>query len=284
MRKFALLTVVLAALFAAPQALAQTVTVQILKSGFSPENVTVGRNDTVVWMNADKTKHQVVGDNGSFQSPVLAPGKSYSHMFGVAGTFGYHGTLHPTLRGAVAVHTVSVGASRTLLTYGTSTRLSGRVSNGMAGEEVTIRAEPFDQPARLTTVTTEAGGFWSLRVYPLIKTTYTATWGTIASDVTKTVLVRPRLNLRRRHHGYYSVTLFDLNQLPNNHVWISRWSPLQRRYVHVARIFLDPTSRKVIWKATFRLHVRHGTKLKAFITGYQAGPGYLGGTSDPVWS
>jgi hypothetical protein len=186
------------------------------------------------------------------------------------------------LRGAVAVRTVSLGASRTVLTYGTSTRLSGRVSNRKAGEEVMIRAEPFDQPARLITVITEAGGFWSLRVYPLIRTSYEASWGPVASEVTKTVLVRPRLILRRLHHGFFSITLFDLNQLPNNHVWISRWSPLQGRYVHVARVFLNPTAREVIWKATFRPRVRRGTKLKAFITGYQAGPGYLAGTSDPV--
>ncbi len=282
MRKLALLTAVLAALLVTPQALAQTVTVQILKHGFSPESVTVARNDTVIWKNADKAKHQVVADNGSFQSPVLSPGKTYSHVFGVTGTFSYHGALHPALRGAVAVRTVSLGASRTVLTYGTGTRLSGRVSNGKAGEEVTIRAEPFDHPARLITVTTEAGGYWSLRVYPLIKTSYEASWGSVASAVTKTVFVRPRLILRRRHHGYFSVTLFDLNQLPNNHVWISRWSPWRHRYVHFARIFLEPTNREVIWKATFRLRVRSGTKLKAFITGYQAGPGYLAATSDPV--
>lgn len=282
MRKLALLTAVLAALLATPQALAQTVTVQILKGGFSPETVTVARNDTVVWKNTDTAKHQVVADNGSFQSPVLSPGTTYAHVFGAAGTFSYHGALHSALKGAVAVRTVSLGASRTLLTYGTSTRLSGRVSNGNAGEEVTIRATPFDQPERLITVTTEAGGFWSLRVFPLIRTSYEATWGPAASEVTETVLVRPRLILKRGHHGFFSVTLFDLNQLPNNHVWISRWSPSLGRYVHVARIFLNPTNREVIWRATFRLRVRRGTRLKAFITGYQAGSGYLAGWSDPV--
>lgn len=282
MRKLALLTVVLAALLAAPQALAQTVSVQILKAGFSPENVTVARNDTVVWTNTDKAKHQVVADNGSFQSPVLSPGKTYSHVFGVAGTFSYHGALHPALKGAVAVRTVSIGASRTVLTYGTSTRLSGRVSNGKAGEEVTIRAMPFDQPVRLITASTQTGGYWSVRVFPLIQTSYEASWGQVVSEVSKTVLVRPRLILKRQHNGFFSITLFDLNQLPSNHVWISRWSPLLGRYVHVARVFLNPTNREVIWRATFRLRVRKGTKLKAFITGYQAGPGYLGATSDPV--
>lgn len=281
MRKLALLTTVLAALLATPQALAKTVTVQILKDGFSPDSVTVAPNDTVVWKNADKAKHQVVADNGSFQSPVLSAGDTYSRVFRATGTFAYRGALHPRLRGAVLVRTVSLGATRNVLTYGTRTRLSGRVSNGKAGEEVTIRAKPFDHPARLITVTTEAGGYWSLRVYPLIKTRYEATWGVVASQES-TVFVRPRLILKRLHRGFFSITLFDLNQLPNNHVWISRWVPWRQRYVHVARIFLDPTSREVIWKATFRLRVRPGTRLKAFITGYQAGPGYLAGTSDPV--
>ena len=282
MRKLALVTAAAAALLAAPQALAKTVTVQIQKDGFSPETATVARNDTVVWKNTDKAKHQVVASDGSFQSPVLSSGATYSHVFAANGTFAYRGALHPALKGAVVVRTVSLGASRTLLTYGTSTRLSGRVSNGAAGEEVTIRAEPFDHPARLITVTTDVGGFWSLRVYPLIRTSYEVSWGPVASEGSKTVFVRPRLILRRLHHGYFSITLFDLNKLPNNYVWISRWSSWQQRYVHVARVFLNPTSREVIWKATFRLRVRSGTKLKAFITGYQAGPGYLAGTSDPV--
>jgi len=282
MRKLVLLSALVAALLAAPQALAQTVTVQIGKDGFAPDSVTVARNDTVVWKNTDTAKHQVVADTGSFQSPMLASGDTYTHAFRAAGTFGYHGALHPTLKGAVVVRTVSIGVSRAVLTYGASTRLSGRVSNGNAGEEVTIHAKPFGDPARSITVTTEGGGFWSLRVFPLIKTRYEASWGPATSEVVKTVLVRPRLILRRLQHGFFSITVFDVNQLPNNHVWISRWSPLRQRYVHVARVFLDATSRDVVWKATFRLHVRRGTKLKAFITGFQAGPGYLAGASDPV--
>ncbi len=282
MRKLVLVTTALAALLAAPQALAKTVTVQILKHGFSPKTATVAQNDTVVWTNGDKAKHQVVATDGSFQSPVLAPGATYSHVFPANGTFNYRGALHNSLKGAVVVRTVSLGASRTVLTYGTSTRLAGRVSNGRAGEEVTIRATPFAQPARLITATTQTGGYWSLRVFPLIQTRYEASWGPVTSQGSKTVLVRPRLSLRRLHNGFFSVTLFDLNQLPNNYVWISRWSPARGRYVHVTRIFLNPTNREVIWRATFRLHVRSGTKLKAFITGYQAGPGYLAASSDPV--
>ena len=282
MRKLALLTMLATALLAAPQALAKTVSVQITGDGFTPATVTLARQDTVVWKNTSDSKREVVADDGSFSSPVLSPGQTYAHAFVSNGTFGYHGGLHPALKGAVVVRTVSLAPSRTVVTYGTSTRLSGRVSNGKAGEEVSIRAKPFDDPARVITVTTRAGGFWSVRVFPLIQTTYEAKWGTIETQTPTTVFVKPRLILRRLHNGRFSITVFDLAELPNNHVWISRWSPSQLRYVHVARVFLHRTSRDSMWKTTFRLRVRKGTKLKAFITRYQAGPGYLAGSSSPV--
>jgi plastocyanin len=281
MRRLLVVATVLSALLFAPQALAKTITIQILKSGFSPASATVARGDMVVWKNADTAQHQVVADDGSFKSPVLNAGQTYSRVFRVTGTFGYHGGVHPSLKGAVKVAAVTLTASRQTVTYGLRVRLSGSISDAKADEQVTVRAKPFNRPARLITVTTDADGNWSLQVVPVIQTTYSASWGTIASN-RSIVFVRPRIMLRRLRHGYFNVSVFDVHRLTNNYVWISRWSASAHQYVHLRRVFLKPSKRKVIWTSTFRLRVRHGWNLRAFITAFQAGPGYRYGASNRV--
>ena len=283
MRRLLMLTSALATLVFvfAPQALAKTVTVQILKSGFSPATATVAKGDAVVWKNADTAQHQVVADDGSFKSLMLSPGQTYSYVFRIDGMFGYHGGLHPSLKGMVKVATVSLETSRRIVTYGAGVMLSGSVSSATAGEEVTLRAKPYNRPARAIKVTTDADGTWSLRAFPLIQTTYTASSGTVTSNQA-IVFVRPRIVLRRLRNGYFNVAVFDLHSLKNNYVWVSRWSVRKHQYQHVAKIYLLPSQRKVTWSRTFKLQVRHGWKLRAFITAFQAGPGYLYGASNRV--
>ncbi|HMC74018.1 MAG TPA: cupredoxin domain-containing protein, partial [Terriglobales bacterium] len=84
-------------------AAAATAAVQIKSTGFAPATVTVNENDSVKWTNTDTKNHQVVANNGSFASGILAPGKSYTHKFGNGGTFNYHDGLHPSLKGTVTV-------------------------------------------------------------------------------------------------------------------------------------------------------------------------------------
>ena len=56
---------------------ADTKTVQIVKSGFTPSTTTITVGDSVTWKNADTVNHQVVANDGSFASPVFpkSPGK-----------------------------------------------------------------------------------------------------------------------------------------------------------------------------------------------------------------
>jgi len=70
---------------------------------FSPPHVIVDPGATVRWRNDDTTFHRVVADDGSFSSPLLAPGQEYSTIFAVSGHFPYHCDLHPDMRGTVAV-------------------------------------------------------------------------------------------------------------------------------------------------------------------------------------
>src|SRR5947208_8539418 len=99
-----------------------TKTVKITRTAFSPASVTIKTGDSVKWTNTDTQNHQVVSNNGSFVSPILGPGKSYSHKFNAAGTYRYHDGLNAAVKGVVKVAgpppAVSIGASLPIIVYG----------------------------------------------------------------------------------------------------------------------------------------------------------------------
>ena len=75
-----------------------------LAHGFTPKQPDLTTGTTVVWQNTDKIDypairgaHTIVADDGSFASPEIAPGTSWSHTFLEPGTFLYHCSLHPNL-------------------------------------------------------------------------------------------------------------------------------------------------------------------------------------------
>src|SRR5436305_9586436 len=90
---------------AAPATTASTATktVQIKRSAFQPATVAIKTGDSVKWTNTDTQNHQVVSNNGSFVSPILGPGKSYTHKFNAAGTYRYHDGLNAAGKGGVKV-------------------------------------------------------------------------------------------------------------------------------------------------------------------------------------
>ena len=145
---------------AAPAAPASTATVQVnIKAGsFAPSVTTIKTGDSVKWVNVDTKNHQVVSNNGSFVSPILGPGKTYSHRFNAAGTYRYHDGLNAAVKGTIkvtgAAPAVTAGVSLPIIVYGQGVSLSGTVSSGQANEKVTIYQQPYPQTsfAEMTTV------------------------------------------------------------------------------------------------------------------------------------
>ena len=88
---------------AATSVAASTTAVSITSTGFHPIRVTVPAGDNAAWTNTDAQRHQVVANDGTFSSPVLASKQTWSHTFPAGGTFAYHDGLHPALRGTVVV-------------------------------------------------------------------------------------------------------------------------------------------------------------------------------------
>ena len=78
-------------------------TVTITDSAYDPATVTVTAGSVVTWNNGGAKAHTVTADDGSFDSGNLDPGQAFGNLFGTAGTFAYHDTADPTLKGSVIV-------------------------------------------------------------------------------------------------------------------------------------------------------------------------------------
>lgn len=79
----------LALLLTASAARAANVTVNVTGTAFSPATVTIQVGDTVTWVNNNQGTHNVVAEDGSFQSGGPEDSFTFSHTFDSAGTFGY---------------------------------------------------------------------------------------------------------------------------------------------------------------------------------------------------
>ena len=77
--------------------------VSIVNMSFSPATLTVTVGTTVTWTNNDGITHTVTSDVTGFDSGDITMGSKYSKVFSVAGTYSYHCTIHPTMKGTIVV-------------------------------------------------------------------------------------------------------------------------------------------------------------------------------------
>lgn len=71
---------------------------------FEPSTVFVNVGGTVTWKNGTDAAHTVTSDSGSvLASASIAANGAFSHVFGAAGTFAYHCSIHPYMTGTVVV-------------------------------------------------------------------------------------------------------------------------------------------------------------------------------------
>jgi plastocyanin len=77
--------------------------VSIDNFAFAPATLTVKAGGTVTWTNRDEEPHTVAANDGSFHSPGMGTGATFSHSFPSAGTFDYVCSIHPMMHGTVVV-------------------------------------------------------------------------------------------------------------------------------------------------------------------------------------
>jgi plastocyanin len=81
-------------------------TVTMKNFAFDPPTLTVKPGTTVTWVNQDSASHTVVSDAGSpesFSSDTLSTGGTYTRTFTAPGTYPYHCSIHPSMKGTVIV-------------------------------------------------------------------------------------------------------------------------------------------------------------------------------------
>jgi plastocyanin len=76
--------------------------VQIRGFKFKPGTIHVRRGTKVVFSNSSGTAHTATR-RGSFDTGVIRPGHAAAVVFGRAGTYAYHCTIHPFMHGKIVV-------------------------------------------------------------------------------------------------------------------------------------------------------------------------------------
>jgi len=79
------------------------IVVSAVDFGYMPSQVQVHAGQTVAWTNDGNESHDVTSDDDDWHSGQLFPTVSYRHVFGFAGTFTYHCSIHLDMRGSITV-------------------------------------------------------------------------------------------------------------------------------------------------------------------------------------
>jgi len=267
----------LAALTLAAAGAAASFTIVIKSSGFSPSTLTVNHGDRLTFENVDRTDHQVVADDGSFASPILHAGQSWTTTLSTAGTFKFHDALYPSHTGKVTVKgpppSVTLALSEPIVDYGAQVMLSGSISTGAANESVELDAQPYGQPSatQLAIVKTGTGGTFAYPITPSLYTTYVARWNGVASG-SVLVQVAPAMQLLVGANGYMRTNVSAPMSMYGKHVYLQRLS-LLGQWVDVASLVLGPQSGRIFKPMKYLpLGISH---IRLFLSVNQAGNGLL---------
>lgn len=80
-----------------------TVTATVQDFLFRPSRLEIAAGTTIVWINNGQVVHTVSPEDGGFESGSIEPGARRSLTFPRAGTFPFHCTPHPFMRGVIVV-------------------------------------------------------------------------------------------------------------------------------------------------------------------------------------
>ena len=273
----AMLASVAAAFAVAATAGAATISVSIKSTGFSPSSISIDHGDQVSWKNNDKVDHQVVADDGSFASPILHAGQSYTATFTRAGTFRYHDSFAARHTGKITVKgpppSLTLALSAPIVDYGTPITLTGAISTAAANQSVEIDSQPYGQasPIQLVVLKTGTSGTFSYAVTPSIYTTYVARWNNTASG-TVLVQVAPKLRLLAGGNGYMKAVLTAPNSMVGKHVSLQRLSAFGQ-WVNLVNLTLGAGNGKLFRPV---LYLPKGiSHIRVFLSVNQAGNGLL---------
>ena len=74
------------------------------QGAYQPNPVTVKAGDSVTWTWEDQgNQHSVSADDATFESCLQGAGYTFTTTFANAGTYRYHCSIHPSMKGTVTV-------------------------------------------------------------------------------------------------------------------------------------------------------------------------------------
>ncbi len=86
-----------------PAAAGSAVEIHVANLAFGQRALRVRAGTRVRWINDDQVQHSVTADDGSFESGLIEPGRSFERVFDRPGDYGYHCTPHPFMTARVLV-------------------------------------------------------------------------------------------------------------------------------------------------------------------------------------
>jgi plastocyanin len=88
---------------ASPLAVSSIKRVKIVDFAFRPRTITIAKGTKVRWANRGAVNHTTTSNKGLWDSGILAPGGTFSHVFKRVGIFRYHCSIHSTMHGKIIV-------------------------------------------------------------------------------------------------------------------------------------------------------------------------------------
>jgi plastocyanin len=80
-----------------------TVAVSIKDFSFEPSTISAKVGDTVTFSNTGAAAHNATLDSGGCATPNIQPAKSDGLHFTAAGSYPFHCTIHPDMKGTITV-------------------------------------------------------------------------------------------------------------------------------------------------------------------------------------
>ncbi|HYI20781.1 MAG TPA: hypothetical protein VD836_18840 [Solirubrobacteraceae bacterium] len=167
--------------------------VPIYNASFAVPHLNVLAGDTVTWHNASLRAHDVAAEDRSFSSPRLLMDSMYSRRFDTPGSYAYLCLLHPTMRGAIAVHRLLLDAAKEPAAPGKPYALKGRAALA-EGATVSIQSGGVER----ATATVEAGGTFTATVTPSTTASYTAVAGAESAPPVQVLVLDRKVSAAQR--------------------------------------------------------------------------------------
>jgi plastocyanin len=190
--------------------------VSMLATTYAPAHLDVLAGDAVTWSNDSVRRHTVTATGGSWTSPDVWGGATFTRALDAPGVVPYYCKVHPSMRGEVGVHRLLLDAPGEATAPGRAFALEGRAALA-AGTPVTIEADDGERSGdegrgfrRVADATVGDGGAFRVSVAPRATTRYRALAGAEASPEVQLVVLDRAIAAHAHRDGARSTVRVDV--------------------------------------------------------------------------